>query len=106
MDTSISGWKSATKAVADTVVLKTNSFKLQRNDVSKGRKYHLQKRFVQNIVKDHWDSGDPIGKLELYQELMSLDGCPEGNYFYNFYLDPHKYSAASGLANWIKMVLN
>ena len=51
------------------------------------------------MVKDRWDSGDPVGNLELYQELMALDKCAEGKYFYNSYLEPYKYSAASGLAN-------
>ena len=58
------------------------------------------------MVKDRWDSGDPVGKLELYQELMTLEECAEGKNFFNSYLDPHKNSAASGLANWTKRVLN
>ena len=90
----------------DTVVLKTNSFKLQINGVGKGRKYQLQEIFVQNMVKDRCYSGDPVGNIELYQELMALDECVKGNYFYNSYLDPHKDSAASGLDNWMKRVLN
>ena len=58
------------------------------------------------MMKDCWDSGDLVGKLELYQEVMALDECAEGKDFYNSYLDPHKNSAASGLANWMKRVLN
>ena len=58
------------------------------------------------MVKDLWDSGYPVGKIELYQELMALDECAEGNDFYNSYLDSHKVSAASGLANWMKRVFN
>ena len=58
------------------------------------------------MVKDRWDHGDPVGKLELYQELLALDECAEGKDFYNSYLDPHKDSAASGLVNWMKSVLN
>ena len=106
MDTSTSGQKSAATAVADTVVLKTKSFKLQINDVGKGRKYQLQERFVQNMVKDFWDYGYPVGKLELYQELMALYECAEGEDLYNSYLDPHKDSAASGLSKFTKRVLN
>ena len=105
-DTSTSGRKSAAKDVADTVVLKTNSFKLQRNDVGKGRKYQLKERFVQSMVKGCWDCVDPVGKLDMYQDLMALDGCAEGKYFYNSYLDPHKDSAASGFANCTKGFLN
>ena len=58
------------------------------------------------MLKDRWDSEDQVGKLELYQDLMALDECAEGNDLYNSYLDPHKNSAASGLANWMKRVLN
>ena len=58
------------------------------------------------MMKDCWDSVYPVGKLELYQELMELDECAEGKDFYNSYLDPHKYSAAPGLANWMKRILN
>ena len=56
-------------------------------------------------MKDFWDSGDPVGKIELYQELKALDECAKGKDFYNSYLDPHTNSAASGLANWMKRVL-
>ena len=105
-DTSTSGRKSDTKAVRDTVVLKTNSFKLQRNDVGKGRKYQLKERFVQSMVKGCWDCVDPVGKLDMYQDLMALDGCAEGKYSYNSYLDPHKDLAASGFANCTKGFLN
>ena len=58
------------------------------------------------MVRDRWDSGDPVGKLELYQEIMALEECAERKDFYNSYLDPNKNSAASGLANWMKRVLN
>ena len=84
MDTSTSGQKSAATAVADTVVLKTKSFKLQINDVGKGRKYQLQERFVQNMVKDFWDYGYPVGKLELYQELMGTLRVRRGRGFIQF----------------------
>ena len=58
------------------------------------------------MVKDCWYSGDLVGNLDLYQELMALDECAEGKDFYNSYLDLHKYSVASGLANYMKKVLN
>ena len=58
------------------------------------------------MMKDCWDSVYPVGKLELYHELMELEQCAEGKDFYNYYLGPHKDSSASGLANWMKRVLN
>ena len=58
------------------------------------------------MVKDRWDSGDPVGKLELYQELIALDKCAEGKDFYYSYLYPHKNSSASGLDNCMKRVLD
>ena len=37
---------------------------------------------------------------------MALDECAKGKDFYNSYLGPHKYSAASVLTNWTKRASN
>ena len=42
------------------------------------------------MVKDCWEIGDLVGKLELYGKLGARDDCVDGTDLYNNYLDTMK----------------
>ena len=58
-----------------------------------------QEKFVVDMVVDWWDIVYPVGKLELYGEILARYDCTEDTGFYNNYLDKIKISAVMGLFN-------
>ena len=40
------------------------------------------------MVKDRWDIGDPVGKIELYDKPGARDDCANAMDFYNNNLNP------------------
>ena len=80
--------------------INTTSKRVGRVDAGKPRKYIEQEKFVINLVEERWNQGDPLGKIELKDEVMSRDDCLDGTNFYKQYLNPTKLSAASGWTNW------
>ena len=86
-------------------VIKTTSKRVGRVDAGKPRKYIEQETFVINLVGERWNLRDPLGKIELKDEVMSRDDCLDGTDFYKQYLNPTKLSAASGWTNWVSRVL-
>ena len=56
-----------------------------------------------NLIQERWRQGNPIGKIEMKQEIITRDDCAEGTQFYNSYLDPKRNG--SGYVNWINRVM-
>ena len=63
---------------------------------NKGRNYVEKEKYVVDMVVDWWNIGDPVGKLDLYGEILARNGFSEGTNFYNNYIDPMKLSAVEG----------
>ena len=103
--TTTAGRKSSAMNDCNTVVVKMGT-KIVRLDKSKGRKHLSQEAFVIERVKERWKQGDPIGKIELKDEVMVRDDCGPGTAFYQSYIDPTKTSALSGWINWLSRVLS
>lgn len=76
--------------------------KSKRSDAGAARKFSGQEAFLINFVKQRWDDGDPIGKIELQTEISAREDCAEGTDFFNAYLAPGK---ESGWSKWIGWVL-
>ena len=105
LSTTTAGRKSAASNDKALHVIKTASKRVRRADAGKPHKYIEQETFVINLVEERWNQGDPLGKIELKDEVMSRDDCLDGTDFYKQYLDPTKLSAASGWTNWVSRVL-
>jgi hypothetical protein len=110
--TTTSGRKSTAKNDKSTIILKDSTKRSERSDVKKPRKFAAQEKALIEVVAERWGLGDPIGRIELRDEIIARDDCQEGHVdehgddFYKTHLDPRKPSSASGFANWVKRVLN
>ena len=82
--------KAIAKNKAKTLVVKNTAKKMEHRDSNKGKKYKAQEEFLVNMVKDWWEIGYPVGKLELYGKLGARDDCANGTDFHYNYLDPMK----------------
>ena len=71
----------------------------QSKDVPRPRRL-----FIVNFVSHCWAEGDPIGKIELTDELAARDDCAELSSFWKKYLDPA--APRSGLTNYMKRVFD
>ena len=102
--TTTAGRKSMAKNNPNVFVTKTTSKRKQRKDSKRARKHKNQEAFVNEIVQYRWRSGNPIGRIELKNELLARDDCSEGTEFYSSYLDPGLNG--SGYSNWMDRVLD
>ena len=104
-DTTTAGKASAAKRDNFTIVIKKSTYRMERKDIGRCRKYHDQEDTVVNLVAGRWADGDPIGKLELRAQVWARDDCAEDTPFYRSYIDPTKVSAPSGWTNWLDCLL-
>ena len=72
------------------LVVKKTVTKVERRESNKGQNYNKQEEFLVNMVKDWWEIGYPVGKLELYGKLEDRYDCANGTDFYKNYIDPIK----------------
>ena len=105
-NSSTSTRKAAVRNDKNTFLLKERSKYAGRRDAGKARKYFEQEQFVCSLVQDRWNSGDPITKHEIKDEVCIRDDCAEGTAFYSSYLDPTRSrNTAPAWINWLNRVL-
>ena len=63
--------KSAASNGKVTHTIKRTSTRVGRVVTAKARKYTEQEKSVINMVTERWSLGDPLGKIELKDEVMS-----------------------------------
>ena len=81
---------------------------VRRKDVRMARKFTDQAAFVAFFVKTRWNTGDPVTRSEVKDELRLRDDCQPGSPFYTRHLvsTPCAKSALSGFISRVLARMN
>ena len=98
--------RSMAKKNANISLVRCKDKHTGRKDKGTFRKHHAQVAFVQKLVQDRWNSGDPITKTEVKEEVMLREDCAEESEFYKQHLDPSEIKKTGpSWCNWLKAAL-
>ena len=104
--TSSSGWRSMAKWNERIEALHDESDCADQNDENKARKHKEQEEFVQQLVINWWNVGNPITKIEIQIEVSLREDCNEGTPFHESHLNLTSRKAQAGWVNWLGRALD